>query len=108
MKPSFRSMPILAVIAVSALGGALTSAVVERAAVAATATVQDPALTNLLKYVSIDASGNVTIKGGNIKIQSTGNIDAQAAASVSIKGAANALVQGGGTTAIKGALVTIN
>jgi hypothetical protein len=71
-------MPIFAVIAVSALSGALASAVVERAAVAATATVQDPALSNLLKSVSVDSAGNVTIKGTQVQISGV--------ATVSVKG----------------------
>lgn len=99
MKPSLRSMPIIAVIAVSALSGALTSAVVERAAVAATATVQDPALTNLLRYVSVDQAGNVTIKGTQVQINGD--------ATVSVKGT-TVNVQGSAQTAIKGAIVTIN
>jgi hypothetical protein len=99
MKPSLRSMPIVAVIAVSAVSGALASAVVERAAVAATATVQDPALTNLLKYVSVDPAGNVTIKGTQVQISGD--------ATVSVKGA-TVNVQGSAQTAIKGGIVTLN
>lgn len=138
MNPSTRTIPIIAVIAVAALSGALVSAIVERAAVAANApSAQDPQLTTLLKYVSVDASGNITIKGGDIKIQSSGNffvnpsgnvtikgqaiaiessqninlksghIDISATSSATLQGMSNALVQSNGATAIKGSTVTI-
>lgn len=99
MKRSLKTMPVVAVIVVSAFSGAVASAVVERAAVAATATVQDPALTNLLKHVSVDPGGNVTIKGTEVQISGD--------ATVSVKGTA-VTVQGSSQTAIKGGIVTIN
>ena len=100
MNLSFRAMPMLAVIAVSALSGALASAVVERAASAATApTAQDPQLTNLLKYVSVDSAGDVAIKGTQIQICGYTTVTVQASM---------VSVQGAGQTSIKGAIVTIN
>jgi hypothetical protein len=114
MSPSTRTIPIVAVIAVAAFSGALASAVVERAAVAATVpsvqnpqlTVQNPQLTNLLKYITVDSSGNVTIKGTQISIQGTTvQISGQASAQIS---APSASLEGSGTTVIKGAIVTIN
>jgi large exoprotein involved in heme utilization and adhesion len=138
MNPSTRTIPIIAVIAVAALSGALVSVAVERAAVAASApSAQDPQLTMLLKYVSVDASGNITIKGGDIKIQNSGNffvnpsgnvtikgqaiaiessqninlksgkIDISATSSATLQGMSSALVQSNGATAIKGGTVTI-
>lgn len=72
------------------MSGALVSALMERAAVAANGpSAQDPQLTTLLKYVSVDPSGNVAIKGGNITIQSSGNIDiATTSGNSNIKGQA--------------------
>jgi hypothetical protein len=114
MNSSLRTMPILAVIAVAALSGALTSAIIERAAIAATApSAQDPQLTTLLKYVAVDSAGNVTIKGGNLNIQSTGNLSMQnnnltiaSQGTVTIKAGTGATVQGGTTLDIKGGATT--
>ena len=92
MNAPTRTLPLLAVIAVAALSGAIASSVVEHAAFAATITpVQDPELTTLLKYVKVDAGGNVTINGTNVSIKGS---------SVNVQGAAQ--------TSIKGAIVTIN
>jgi len=105
---------IVAVIAVAAFSGALASVVVERAAIAAVVpsvqnpqlTVQNPQLTNLLKYITVDSSGNVTIKGTQISIQGTTvQISGQASAQIS---APSASLEGSGTTVIKGGIVTIN
>jgi hypothetical protein len=79
-----------------------------------------------LKYISIDASGNVTIKGGNIKILSSGNIDTESSGggnittkssgaislqsiqSINITNASAAIgVQSSGAAFIKGGTVTI-
>jgi hypothetical protein len=93
VKSVSRTLPLLAVIAVAALSGAIASTVVEHAAYAATLTAvqQDPELTNLLKYVKVDAAGNVTINAANVSIKGS---------SVSVQGAAQ--------TVIKGAIVSIN
>jgi hypothetical protein len=93
MKPILKMLPLLAVIAVSALSGAIASTVVEHAANAATLTPvqQDPELTNLLKYIKVGAAGDVTINGTNVLIKGS---------SVNVQGAAQ--------TTIKGAIVSIN
>ena len=115
-------MPILAVIAVSALSGALASALVGRTAMAVTLpTVQDPRVTTLIKYVSVDDSGNIALNGSQITITgSSVQIKSSGAASLggtttSVTGTASTSVTGGqmsvtgaATTAIKGGLVVIN
>lgn len=126
-----QSLPIYAVIAVSALSGALASAVVQRTAVAASlpTPVQDPALTNLAKFVQVDPSGNVAIVGTQVSIKGTsvtvsgssstavgsGGTTSLTGTSVSVAGTAatsvtgaNVTVNGSGQTAIKGSVVTIN
>jgi len=119
---SRRPMPILAVIAVSALSGALASALVGRTAMAVTLpTVQDPRVTTLIKYVSVDDSGNIALNGSQITITgSSVQIKSSGAASLggtttSVTGTASTSVTGGqmsvtgaATTAIKGGLVVIN
>ncbi len=116
MNTSAKIIPCAAVITVAALSGALVSAVVERAAVAASApTVQtDPRLTTLLKYVKVDEAGNITISGGNINIKGSsfqisadGSATLKGASNVFVQGGGNVSVQGGGTTSIKGSTVTI-
>jgi hypothetical protein len=107
-------MPILAVIAVSALSGALASALVGRTAMAVTLpTVQDPRVTTLIKYVSVDDSGNIalngsqiTITGTTVQIKASGNASLQGS-NTSVTGTSTSLT-GQGVTSIKGALVTIN
>ena len=122
MNQSRRPMPILAVIAVSALSGALASALVGRTAMAVTLpTVQDPRVTTLIKYVSVDDSGNIALNGSQITITgSSVQIKSSGAASLggtttSVTGTASTSVTGGqmsvtgaATTAIKGGLVVIN
>jgi biopolymer transport protein ExbD len=111
---SRRPMPILAVIAVSALSGALASALVGRTAMAVTLpTVQDPRVTTLIKYVSVDDSGNIalngsqiTITGTTVQIKASGNASLQGS-NTSVTGTSTSLT-GQGVTSIKGALVTIN
>jgi len=119
---SRRPMPILAVIAVSALSGALASALVGRTAMAVTLpTVQDPRVTTLIKYVSVDDSGNIALNGSQITITgSSVQIKSSGAASLggtttSVTGTASTSVTGGqmsvtgaATTAIKGGVVVIN
>jgi len=109
-----RPLPILAVIAVSALSGALASAAVGRAAMAVTLPiVQDPRVTTLIKYVAVDDSGNITLTGGQITITgSSVQIKSSGAASLqgtttSVSGTQTSLI-GAAQTVIKGALVTIN
>ena len=114
MNQSRRPMPILAVIAVSALSGALASALVGRTAMAVTLpTVQDPRVTTLIKYVSVDDSGNIalngsqiTITGTTVQIKASGNASLQGS-NTSVTGTSTSLT-GQGVTSIKGALVTIN
>ena len=109
-----RPLPILAVIAVSALSGALASALVGRTAMAVTLpTVQDPRVTTLIKYVSVDDSGNIalngsqiTITGTTVQIKASGNASLQGS-NTSVTGTSTSLM-GQGVTSIKGALVTIN
>ena len=122
MNQSRRPMPILAVIAVSALSGALASALVGRTAMAVTLpTVQDPRVTTLIKYVSVDDSGNIALNGSQITITgSSVQIKSSGAASLggtttSVTGTASTSVTGGqmsvtgaATTAIKGGVVVIN
>jgi hypothetical protein len=112
MNPPTRTLPLLAVIAVSAFSGALASAVVEHAAAAATlvpaVTVvqQDPDVTTLLKYVKVDAAGNVTINGGGISIKgSSVQITAQGPATLQ---GSTVSVQGSGITTIAGSIVMLN
>ena len=129
MNQARRPLPILAVIAVSALSGALASAAVGRAAMAVTLPiVQDPRVTTLVKYVSVDDSGNIalngsqiTINGTSVQIKSSGAASLQGTTtsvtgtSVSVTGTATASVSGAqtslngsGQTVITGGLVRIN
>jgi hypothetical protein len=103
-----RTIPLVAVIAVAALSGALAGAVVDRAAVAAPvmAVQQDPRLTRLLQYISVDSSGDVTVKGSRIRIQGT-TVQINASTSASLQGVITT-VQGEATTTIRGAIVRIN
>ena len=100
-----RTLPLVGVIAVSALSGAFASAVVERAAVAATPAPLDPRLTTLLNAIKVDDAGDVTIKGLNVSVQGTTvKINAQ---TTTLEGT-QTTVQGSATAIIKGAIVKIN
>jgi hypothetical protein len=104
MYASMKTVPLAAVIIVSALSGALASAVVGRTAIAATAAAPtptpDPRLTNLLNYVTVDASGNVTIKASNVSIKTSGGFKVQ--------NGSNEIDANAAGVNIKGTLVQIN
>ena len=98
MNSSKRPIPIVAVIAIAAFGGALASTFVQRTAIAASApAVQDPQLTALLKHVSIDAAGDVTITGGKISLRGA-SVDVRSGAATTIEGGTTTTIKSGGAT----------
>jgi hypothetical protein len=123
MNAPTKNVPIAAIIVVAALSGALASAVVDHAAFAASlptttsATIaeQDPRLTALLKYVSVDGSGNVTIQGAKVTINPsqqftvhTPQVQIEANSTASITSGGTMELTANGPLDISGSITSIN